>query len=166
MIASPLTWLAIHAAASVCGVVTAGEDAAGEGALAAGCGRAAGLAVVLRAPLNTRAVTATAAAMTNRGDDPPVPQHPQPESCAQDPAPGWRGRRWPGEFGMGFRVSLAGSSAPSSVPSFTSMLPGGARPSSSPTVATLRRASQRLTCHSRAHEPATINLKRLLVMNA
>ena len=65
-----------------------------------------------------------------------------------------------------FPLSLAGSPVFSGEPTFTSMLPSDAWLFSSLTVATLRYTYQRLTCHSRAHQSAKINLKRLLVMNA
>ena len=64
MIASLLTWLAIHAAASAWAAWRPREDAPWRGGLAAGRARAAGTAVALKAPLNASAVTATAAAMT------------------------------------------------------------------------------------------------------
>src|SRR6202020_2491385 len=62
MIAPPLTWLAIHVAASACGVAAARVDVRGVTGWPAGRARAAGGAAALKAPLNASAVTATAAA--------------------------------------------------------------------------------------------------------
>jgi hypothetical protein len=183
MIALLPTWLAIHSAASAWGAGTAGEVALGAVVLLAGRGRAAGPPGELNAPLTARAVTATAAATMTaattcqrlRSHSLSVVARTRPHDGAASAADGdGAGRTGSGagfvvslaSSGAGFPASAAGSPAASGETTFTSMLPSDACPFSSLTVATLRYAYQRLTCHSRAHQPAKINPNRLLVMNA
>ena len=95
MIASLLSWPAIHAAAAVCatsagGAVGRAAALAGEGVLAARA-RAAGAAVPVKTPLTARAATVTtaAAATTAPARQRPGAQHPQLDRGGQDPAPRW-----------------------------------------------------------------------------
>jgi len=146
MIASPLTWLAIHAAASACGVAAARVDVRGVTGWPAGRARAAGVAAPLKAPLNASAVTATAAATATAAM---IRQRRSTHSLivvARTRPHDGSGIAGLAVSGTGLTVSpagrpavsAAGSPAASSVPAVKSMLPGGVGRSSSPTVATLR----------------------------
>jgi hypothetical protein len=191
MITSPLTWLPIHAAASVWGAGAAGAAALCEGVALAGRGRPADPPAEPNAPLTTTAVTATAAAMTTAAATcQRLRSHSLIVVARTRPHEGADGAEGAASAGLasptsgfpssagGFPLSLAGSAVLSGFPAFsgfpvfsgeptfTSMLPSDAWPSSSLTVATLRYMFQRLTCHSRADWSAEINLKRLSVINA
>ena len=108
------------------------------GALSGRMRRAAGTAVAVKAPLNASAVTATAAATaTAASTRQRLRTHSLIVVARTRPHDGAAAAGL-AEYGTGFPVSLVGSPAPSSVPTFTSMLPSGARPLSSSSVATLR----------------------------